>query len=130
MIERICHTPVDDGVSQVWHAIMIKPPHDEVSAEEVAELKATAELFKGGFAQDFEIWANKQPCIQPMQLPTDGSFRKVRQWYRQYYSPRAKSQEILVGVEGVYTVPGYPGMPVAEFDAWLQDADTKKYCKI
>ena len=129
MIERIAHTPEDDGVSHIWHAIMIKSPHGVPTSEEAEQLSSMAESFKAGFVQDFEIWQNKEPCLQPKQLPTDGNFLKVRQWYRQFYFPRAKAAGLLAGVEGIYTVRGAPGLPLnsAHLDG-LRDPDTVKYC--
>ena len=54
------------------------------------------------FAQDVEIWANKRACINPLAIPADGPYGKVRTWYRQFYNPRAKALEFQDRVNGLH----------------------------
>jgi 3-ketosteroid 9alpha-monooxygenase subunit A len=71
------------------------------------------ETLKTGIQEDFEIWANKRPALQIMQMPTDGPFGKSRIWYSQFYNPRMKAAQILERVTGVHGAKGCPS--VAEF---------------
>jgi 3-ketosteroid 9alpha-monooxygenase subunit A len=58
--------------------------------------------------EDFEVWANKRPAIEIMQVPTDGPFGKSRTWYKQFYNPRARAAEIVARVQGLHRVKGCP----------------------
>lgn len=107
----ITHTPVDDGVVKVWHAVMAKSPHAVATEQDAAIAHAYQETGRQAFAQDFEIWGNKQPCFQVLQIPTDGPFDKLRLWYKQFYNRRTKAQDFLKRVEGVHTVRGMPTAP-------------------
>jgi len=107
----ITHTPVDDGVTYVWHATLTKAANPKPTEADVKAARDYQELSRFAFAQDFEIWSNKQPCFQPMQLPTDGNFAKVRTWYRQWYNPRAEADRYLNQSEGIYTIRGLPSAP-------------------
>lgn len=106
-ILMICHTPISDGKVHVWHALLVKAPsgdaelvHDQITAQRFQESSRLA------FMQDFEVWMNKAPCFNGMFLPSDGPFMKARIWYKQFYNPRAKQQEILNKCEGVYVPKG------------------------
>jgi 3-ketosteroid 9alpha-monooxygenase subunit A len=110
----ITHTPVDDGVVKVWHAVLTRGEHDVATDEERAAAAQYQKVSLESFAGDFEIWSNKRPCFQPMRLPTDGNFGVVRNWYKQFYNPRAAVPAILAKVEGIYHVPGIPSAPPTE----------------
>ena len=100
----IANTPVEDGVSRTWHALMVRV-HDgsrETTDKDRADALVYQEESRLSFAQDVEIWANKRACLHPLALPADGPFGKVRTWYRQFYNPRAKAQEIQERVNGLY----------------------------
>ena len=99
----ICHTPVDDGVVMVWHALMSKAANMPPTQEDIAAAQAYAETGRLALAQDFEIWGNKRPCFNPLQIPADGPTHKVRIWYRQFYNPRARAGEFQRRVEGEVT---------------------------
>lgn len=107
----IAHTPVDDGVVQVWHAVMFKSAHETPSQAEFDAVSGWRAALKRGFMDDFEIWDTKRPAARIMQLPTDGPFAKSRAWYSQFYNPRAKSAEILQKVQGLHYVQGLPAAP-------------------
>jgi 3-ketosteroid 9alpha-monooxygenase subunit A len=110
----IAHTPVDDGVIQVWHALMVKSPHAAPTPEDVAAARAYQETSRLAFAQDFDIWSNKAPCFQVLQIPTDGPFDKLRLWYKQFYNRRERAGEFLKRCEGVHRVRGMPHSLAAE----------------
>ena len=69
------------------------------------------------FAQDFEVWTNKGPCLNGLFIPSDGPFMKARIWYKQFFNPRAKKHEDLEQCEGFYVPKGIPpftdGAPAA-----------------
>ncbi|WP_114953034.1 Rieske 2Fe-2S domain-containing protein [Sphingosinicella terrae] len=109
----IAHTPVDDGVVKAWHALLVKSPSDSPTEEDVAAARAYQETSRLAFAQDFDIWTNKAPCFNVLQLPTDGPFGKARIWYSQFYRPRSEAEAILARVEGIHPVRGMPPAPEA-----------------
>jgi 3-ketosteroid 9alpha-monooxygenase subunit A len=107
----IAHTPVDDGVIKVWHGLLVKAQNAVVGEADIAMARAYQAASCAAFAQDFDVWANKRPCFQVLQLPTDGPFGKVRIWYRQFYNPRARAGDVHKQVNGVHTVRGMPPHP-------------------
>jgi len=112
----IANTPIEDGRSRAWHGLMVKV-HDG-SREITDEDRANAAMYQEGsrlaFAQDVEIWANKRACLNPMAVPADGPYGKVRSWYRQFFNPRAKAPEIQGRVNGlVVTLDKRPGSVAA-----------------
>ena len=105
----IGHTTVDDGVIKVWHALLVKSQNKVATAADVAAARAYQEASRLAFAQDFDVWANKRPALQILQVPGDGPFHKSRIWYRQFYNQRARKQEFLKQVEGTqHRVVGMP----------------------
>ncbi|MBS0324680.1 MAG: (2Fe-2S)-binding protein, partial [Proteobacteria bacterium] len=114
----ITHTPVDDGRVKVWHGLMVKGMSGSTqhTAEDAAEAHALEAQNRLGFAQDFEVWQHKAPCFQGMYVAGDGPFRKVRQWYRQFYNPRRQKDEFTPPAGQRYLAKGVaPFTPVAEF---------------
>jgi 3-ketosteroid 9alpha-monooxygenase subunit A len=96
----IAHTSVDEGVIKVWHALLVKSSHAMATESDVADARAYQEASRVAFAQDFEVWANKRPAINILQVPGDGPFHKARIWYKQFYNQRARKNEFLKQVEG------------------------------
>lgn len=107
-IMYIAHTPVDDGSIKAWHALLVKSPHAVATDEDIVNARAGQAGSLNAFAQDFEIWANKRPCFNPLAVPADGPFAKVRTWYRQFYNERAKAPEFQARAAGFHTVKGMP----------------------
>jgi 3-ketosteroid 9alpha-monooxygenase subunit A len=104
----IAHAPVDDGTLKVWHSLIVKSPgaNAQVSVPDRVVAREYQEASRLSFAQDFEIWSNKAPCLNGLFIPSDGPFMKVRVWYKQFYNPRAMKQEFLDQREGVYVPKG------------------------
>lgn len=104
----ITHTPVEDGSIKVWHALMVKSPggNAQVDDADVAAARQFQAASLAAFAQDFEVWTHKQPCLTGMFIPSDGPFLKARTWYKQFYNPRAGRQAYLDQCEGVYVPRG------------------------
>ncbi len=102
----IAHTPVDDGVVQVWHGLQVKVANAEPTAEDRAMARGYEQGSVAAFSQDFEIWANKRPCFHPMMVKGDGPFDKLRIWYKQFYNLRARAGEYQSRVNGHYVTRG------------------------
>jgi 3-ketosteroid 9alpha-monooxygenase subunit A len=102
----IANTPVDDGVSRAWHALLVKSPHKVAGEEDAIAARAFQEASRLAFAQDFEAWAHKRPALTIMQVNADGPFHLERTWYRQFYNPRARRGEFLKRCEGVHRMKG------------------------
>ena len=107
-IMLITHTPVEDGSIKVWHALMVKSPggNASVTQTDIVSARQFQASALAAFAQDFEVWSSKGPCLNGLFLPSDGAFVKTRVWYRQFYNPRAKKHEYLDQCEGVYVPRG------------------------
>ncbi len=103
--ELIANTPVDDGVSKVWHAALARAqnvPHTEEDIAAAREIQAGA-LY--AFSADFDIWHHKRSALKIMQLKSDGPFRTVRKWYGQFYDERSKAGDYHAELNGCYYVP-------------------------
>ncbi len=98
----IAHTPVDEGLQRIWTGLMVKvgngitPPTDET----LAAAREFAEISIGGLIQDVEIWQNKQACVNPLAIPADGPYPRLRLWYSQFYNPREKAAAIQQRANG------------------------------
>ncbi len=111
----IAHTPVDDGSTYVWHNLLVKSPtgQPKATAEDAAHAKGYQDAALAAFAQDFEVWKHKQPCIKGLFVQGDGAFLKQRTWYKQYYNPRGQRESFLKASEGVHRARGMDGAPQA-----------------
>lgn len=112
----IASTPIENGRTRAWHGLMVKV-HDG-SRETTDEDRANALMYQEGsrlaFAQDVEIWANKRACINPLAIPADGPYGKLRQWYKQFHNPRSKVPDIQKRANGlVVTYDKRPGRDAA-----------------
>ena len=107
----IAHTPVDDGVIKVWYGLMVKVDNAAPNDEDRTLASTYEEAGVDAFAQDFEIWSNKRPCIHPLMVRGDGPFDKVRIWYRQFYNPRSQAKTFQARVNGRYTTRGTKSAP-------------------
>lgn len=100
----IAHTPVDDGLVRVWHALMVKSSNPVADEEDVAPARAYQAASLAAFQQDFEIWKNKRAAISPLMVRGDGPTDKMRLWYRQFYNPIARAGEWQARVNGRHVV--------------------------
>lgn len=112
----IAHTPIDDGRVRSWHALMVKVNDGSrpiTDADRAAAL-GYQEGSRMAFAQDVEIWQNKRPCINPLVIPNDGPYGKIRIWYKQFYNPRAQAETFQSRVNGMsVTHDSRPGSKAA-----------------
>ncbi|HUD91735.1 Rieske 2Fe-2S domain-containing protein [Sphingobium sp.] len=116
-VQIICHTPKEDGVTQVWHGITTRARNNPPSAEDVALRDQYHQAGLAAFSQDFAIWKTKGPAFGILRLPNDGPFHRGRAWYRQFYNPRAKAAEYQARANGVHHTQGMapaPGLVAAE----------------
>lgn len=102
----LAHTPVDKGTVRLWHALMVKMSDTTPTAEQIEAARLYETTSRDAVGQDVEIWANKEPCINPMQIPADGPYGKVRTWYRQFYNPRDKADGFRQRVNGTVVTFG------------------------
>ncbi|AZI38119.1 (2Fe-2S)-binding protein [Caenibius tardaugens NBRC 16725] len=103
----IAHTPVDDGSIRVWHALIVKSPHERATDEDVAMAHAFQEQSRLAFSQDFEVWTHKRPALTILQILHDGPYDKLRTWYSQFYNSRRHTDR----ARAAYNVRGMPRPP-------------------
>lgn len=110
-VQIICHTPKEDGVTQIWHTILTRalntPPGD-------ADAQMRDQYHAAGlaaFSQDFSIWSTKAPAFAIMRMPTDGPFHRCRAWYRQFYNPRAEAAAHQQRANGLHHTKGMAPAP-------------------
>lgn len=108
----ICHTPVDDGTTHAWHALMVQSASGKPATDaDIAAARGFQAAALAAFAQDFEVWGTKRAALSILQVRGDGPFDKARIWYKQFYNPRAGAKAIQDRVRGIHTIPGMPGAP-------------------
>ena len=112
-VQIVLHTPVEDGVTHVWHGIITRGRQVPPSAEDVELHGQYQQLGLSAFSQDFEIWRTKAPALQILRLPTDGPFHRNRAWYRQFYNPRAQAAGHQGRANGDHATKGLDQAPTA-----------------
>jgi 3-ketosteroid 9alpha-monooxygenase subunit A len=122
--ELIANTPVEDGVSRVWHGALAQAqsvPHSDADIAAAREIQAGA---LHAFSADFDVWRHKRPALKIMQLKTDGPFRLVRKWYGQFFDERAGSAAYHSELNGAHHIPDFdkPGEVHRAMEAGLFDS--------
>ena len=106
MYELIANTPVDDGVSKCFHAVLYKgSAAPTTDADRAAQKEFQAGALEG-FGADFNVWQYKRPALKIMQLKTDGPFNRNRKWYSQFYAAPDQVQAIRDEVNGIVPTKG------------------------
>ncbi|MDB6062502.1 MAG: hypothetical protein JWM78_2605 [Verrucomicrobiaceae bacterium] len=111
-----CHTPVEDGRLRGWHSVMMRAKGDVITEEDRAIHGALSQQSLHTFDQDMQIFKRKRPTLRAAQIPGDPPFRRYRQWYSQFYYPRADVAEIqqqangVIETEGVHNAPWVSGL--------------------
>lgn len=120
-IELIANTPVDDGVSKVWHAVLHKSNNEVATEEDIAAAKEVQAGALEAFAADFDVWAHKRPALRVLQVKTDGPFNLGRTWYKQFYQPDRSNREFFDKVNGIHHIENFerPGQEAKELAADL-----------
>ncbi|MGV3482504.1 MAG: (2Fe-2S)-binding protein, partial [Sphingobium sp.] len=110
-IEFIFHTPVEDGVVQVWHNNLLMVANPVPTAEDRGRAKAIQNEVLAAFRQDFAIWTSKVPALRIMSVPTERNFKLGRNWYRQFYNPRDRAEDVHRSTDGrhvpIHKLPPY-----------------------
>ena len=104
----IANTPVEDGVTRAWHALLVKSSHAVANADDVVAARTFQEASRLAFAQDFEVWAHKAPALKILQVNSDGPFHLERIWYKQFFNRRARAAEFQKRVGGLHRIKGPP----------------------
>lgn len=103
--ELIANTPIDDGVSKVWHAALAKGQNPTPSAEDIETAKGIQAGALQAFAADFDVWRHKRSAVRIIQLPNDGPFNLNRKWYKQFYDTRANTANYHNELNGQHYIP-------------------------
>ena len=106
MYELIANTPVEDGLSKCFHAVLYKGSAAEATDEDRAAQKEAQAGALEAFGADFNVWQNKQPALKIMQLKSDGPFNRNRKWYSQFYAARDGVAAIRDEVNGIVPTLG------------------------
>ena len=104
----IANTPVEDGITRVWHAALAKAQNVPHTAEDIAAAKEVQAGALHAFAADFDVWKHKRPAIRIMQLKTDGPFNMNRKWYKQFYDAADNSSIYTDESNGIHQIPNFP----------------------
>ena len=112
--ELIANTPIEDGVSKVWHAALAKAVNATPTAEDIEMAKQVQAGALEAFAADFDVWRHKRSATRIIQLPNDGPFNKGRKWYKQFYSQRSLAGEFHTELNGTYHIATLEKPPAAD----------------
>ena len=85
--------------------------------DDKAAVPAFQEGSKMALLQDFDVWANKAPCLSIMQVVGDGPFGKARLWYKQFYNPRKDANDYQAKANGHWVTKG------TKRDPWVEAAE-------
>jgi 3-ketosteroid 9alpha-monooxygenase subunit A len=121
MFELIANTPVKDGVSKAWHGALSLAMNAPPNEEDIEGARGLQAGVLQAFAADFDVWKNKNPCLKPMQLKTDGPFRKVRTWANQFYNNAEGAKAIQQEINGVHEVLNFPQATTEKRDEGFED---------
>ena len=100
--ELIANTPIEDGLSKVWHAALAQG--DANNPEDVANARQIQAGALQAFASDFDVWKHKRSAINILKMPNDGPFGIGRKWYQQFYDSKAKAASYSQQVNGLYHI--------------------------
>ncbi|MBB3048049.1 3-ketosteroid 9alpha-monooxygenase subunit A [Litorivivens lipolytica] len=114
--ELIANTPVDDGVSKVWHAALAQGSSDTPSAEDIEAAKQIQAGALAAFAADFSVWKNKGSATRILQIQTDGPFATGRRWYKQFYDKAENAGTYQEKANGVHHVKNMATPPQEAMD--------------
>jgi 3-ketosteroid 9alpha-monooxygenase subunit A len=103
--ELIANTPIDDGVSKVWHAALAQAANVPHTPQDIEFAKGIQAGALQAFAADFDVWRHKRPALRIMQMKNDGPFKMVRKWYGHFYDSPASAAQYLDEAAGIYHVP-------------------------
>ncbi|MCH9691583.1 MAG: Rieske (2Fe-2S) protein [Gammaproteobacteria bacterium] len=111
----IANTPIEDGVTKVWHAALVNSSSTEHNEQSIAMAKQVQQGCLEAFAADFDIWRNKKPATKLFQLPNDGSFKVGRTWYKQFFDIKENTTGYQSEVNGFYYIKNLKKPPSEAF---------------
>lgn len=106
--EFIANTPVDDGKTRLWHGCLTKSDSALSLAENIERAVSVQAGALESLKADFSVWKNKRPALRIIQLPSDGPFKTVRQWYSQFFSKRSNVSSIQSALPPIVHVKNFP----------------------
>lgn len=112
-VQIICHTPKEDGVTQIWHSILTKAQSNPASPADIEMHHGYYDAGLSAFSQDFSIWQSKDAAISILRVSNDGPFHRSRIWYRQFYHPQPAARQWQERANGRYATDGLAGAPVS-----------------
>ena len=119
--ELIANTPVDDGVTRVWHGALARSQNVPPTEADIAAAREVQAGALHAFAADFDVWRYKRPAIKIMQLKKDGPFKLVRRWYAQFFDERARVGDYHAELNGMHHIRDFdhPGEIHRELEVGL-----------
>lgn len=105
-IIMIANTPVEDGVTHAWHALLVKSPNAVATEQDVVTAREFQDASLFAFSQDFEVWGKKKPALNILQTNADGPFHLERIWYRQFFNPRVRNSDYWKRTDGLHRMKG------------------------
>ena len=103
--EFIANTPVDDGVSKVWHGALHKGQNVPPSEEDLEMAKQVQIGALQAFGADFDVWRHKAAATRVLQVKSDGPFNLGRKWFKQFYDKQENSAQYLADLGGKHYIP-------------------------
>lgn len=113
-VQIICHTPTEDGATQIWHGLMTRARNSPPTMQDLELHRQYREAGLAAFSQDFAIWRTKGPAFDILRLPGDGPFHRSRAWYRQFYNPRAQAADYQRRADGTHHSSGVAPAPLSQ----------------
>lgn len=113
-IHLFCHTPVEDGRVRGWLAVLMRCHQPVPDDRDRQAYQQILDYSRDAFDQDLQIFQAKKPTLRAVQIPGDPPFRRYRQWYSQFYSPRLETSAIQSKANGVVYTEGVHHAP------WLE----------
>lgn len=110
-VQIVCHTPKEDGVTQIWHNILTKNQHSPAAPSDADLNHSYYSAGLAAFSQDFAIWQTKEPAINILRVPHDGPFHRLRLWYRQFYNASADAAKWQNRANGRHPTDGIAAAP-------------------
>ncbi|NGY04865.1 Rieske 2Fe-2S domain-containing protein [Solimonas terrae] len=97
--------PIDENTLEYWFGVIVKANAAEFPPEAL-EMAAQGycEASYQAFMEDVYIWERKLYRAEPMLCANDGPIAKLRRWYAQFYTDRAKLPKPLHNHNHEWTV--------------------------
>ena len=127
LFELIANTPVKDGISKAWHAVLSFSPDGPPKAKDIVTAREAQAQALAAFSTDFEVWKHKLPAITVMQTKNDGQFKHQRKWASQFYMSAEEARKVHTEVNCVLPVLDFPQPTTEVRDGGFEDDCFKRY---